>query len=113
MPVIADYSFVKFDDGTITVGLQNPTPIGGWDIRYVVTRRFDGSSGLIVKSVASGYNGQSGITITDSGQGVFNIALNGIDTSGLNPGNYASKCERTNSGFHTTLTLGYLLLLPG
>jgi hypothetical protein len=113
MPVIADFSFVKFDDGTITVGLQDPTPIGGWDIQFVVSKRFDGaSSGIVTKSVASGFNGASGITITDSGQGHFNIALNGIDTSGLEPGNYATRTERTTSGFHTTLTLGYLILLP-
>lgn len=113
MPVQADYSFVRMDDGTITVGLQEPTNIAGWGIQFQVSKRFDGGSGLIVKSMASGFvNGQSGITMVNAAQGIFNINLNGVDTSGLQPGNYASKCERINSGFHTTLTVGYLILLP-
>ena len=74
--------------------------------------RFGGISGFAIASVASGYNGQSGINITNSGQGVLNITIPSLATSGIDFKNYAFAIERLDSGFRTVLSEGYVLLLP-
>src|SRR5207244_2422510 len=104
MPVHANFSYARYSDGVLAVGLQAATPIGGWTIQLTVTKRFGSPniSGLINKIAASGTGGgQSGITITDSGQGRFNIRLDSGDTTNLDFGNYAGIIERTDSGFRT------------
>lgn len=106
-----DFSWIKYDDGVLTIALTPPAPIGGWDLRFSLTKRFGGESLLVTKSCASGYNNVSGINIVNSGQGIFNVALSSVDTSGLQPGLYASRCERMNSGARTTLSEGYMVLL--
>lgn len=110
MPIIADYTIVRGEDGAINLDMTPPTAIGGWDVRFYCTKRFGGVSGLITKSVASGYNGASGITVTNSGQGQMRINLNSADTSGLDIGNYSYKVERLNSGFVSCLSQGYMLV---
>jgi len=112
MPVIADIPFTKFEDGTLTISLEPSVAIGGWNIQFQVWKRFGGESGLITKSTASGYNNVSGIDITNSGLGIFDISIGSHDTSGLDFGNYASKAERLTSGNRTVLTEGYLILTP-
>ena len=67
----------------LTVTLTPPTNIGGWSIRWMAQRYFGGLSGLVTKYTASGFDGQSGITITNSGQGVFNVQINSADSSGM------------------------------
>ena len=66
-------------------------------------------SGLITKSTASGYGGGvSGITITNSGEGRFNIALFRTDLSGdWDNGAYAFTVERLDSGRQSTIVQGY------
>lgn len=114
MPVLVDMVSYRYEDAVLTVGLAPPVAIGGWNIRYQVSHRFGGSSGLITKSAASGYGGGvSGITVTNSGQGIFNIAINGADTSGLEYGNYAYAIERLDSGNRSVLSEGHLQLLQG
>lgn len=111
--VFTELSLISYSDGLLTIGLQPPTAIGGWAIDCKVTKRFGGESGLIQKSCASGYgNGASGITVTNSGQGIFAVRVNEGNTSGLDPGTYAILAKRTNSGFVTPLTQGWLILLP-
>ena len=112
MPVISDFSLAKFQDGTLTISMAPPQAIGGWPINFTVEKRYGSSDSLILKSVSSGFNGVSGITVVNSGQGVFNIAINSIDTSGLDWGNYATRSERVNSGARTPITEGFLLLTP-
>jgi hypothetical protein len=111
--MIQDFRYIQYKAGTLTVGVTPPVPIGDWDIRFQVTKRFGGASGLIQKYYSSGYNGASGITIVDSGAGIFNIGLKSVDTSGLMWGNYAYTAERRNSGVEGTISLGTLILLPG
>lgn len=109
---LKDFSWVKFDDGSLAVSMTPPQPVGGWDIQFRVTKRFGGESGLIVKSCASGFAGVSGITIAASGEGDFTIRLNSLDTSGLSYGNYAYQTMRRNSGAFQVINEGYLLLTP-
>ena len=115
MPVLVDYQVVQFQDGSLTVTLTPPTAIGGQDIRFVITKRFGPDcSGLVTKSMASGYgNGASGITVLDSGAGKIRIDLWSRDTSGLDPGNYVCNLERLDSGSRTSLTKATLTLMPG
>lgn len=111
--VFTELSLIAYSDGVLTIGLQPPTAIGGWSIDFKMTKRFRGESGLIQKYCASGYgNGASGITVTNSGQGIFAVRVNEGNTSGLDPGTYAIQAKRTDSGFATSLTQGWLVLLP-
>ena len=112
MPVYTEVTVTRYDDGVLTIGLAPPTAIGGWDISFEVEKRFGGTSGLIVKSIASGYNGQSGITITNSGAGIFTVSITSPNVSGLDYGAYAYQACRLDSGFITTLAEGYINLIP-
>lgn len=116
MPINTDVTISRFEDGVLTVAMAPPVAVGGWAITFRVQKYFGGgsslASGLINKSVSSGLNGASGITVTNSGQGVFAIDLRSVDTSGLQFGNYAYAVERTDSGNRTVLSQGYVLLGP-
>lgn len=112
MAVRTDFSLIRQEDATLNVPLTPAAPIGAWNLRFLMTQRFGDTSGLITKSVASGYNAVSGITVTNSGQGVFTVNLRANDTSGLEYGNYAYQLERLDSGNRSVLTEGYLTLRP-
>lgn len=113
MSIQFDMPLAKWEDGILTITLTPPQPIGGWDIRFHAQKRFgEVTSGAVVKSCASGFGGgQSGITIVNSGQGILNIRINEVNTSGWDFGNYAATVQRFNSG-RTLLSQGYLVLLP-
>lgn len=113
MPKFADFYIVRGNDGLITVGVEPPTPIGGWEIQFLATHRFGGVSGIIDRRVASGYGaGQSGITILNSGQGIFQVNVWAGDTSGSQFGNIVYTAKRLDSGFQTDLALGTIVLQP-
>lgn len=113
MPTLATFSLVPNNDGIITVSLEPPTSIGGTILQFQVLKYFNGNSGLITKTCASGYGGgQSGITITNSGQGILNVSIHAGDTSGLDDGAYAYNLSRLSSGLQTCLSQGYVLLTP-
>ena len=96
------------------MGVEPPTDIGGWNIQFKVNRRFgdEFASGFINKSVSSGLNNASGINVTSSGAGRFNISINGVDTSGMDTGAYSYQVVRIDSGARTVLSEGYINLLP-
>lgn len=112
MPILQDFTLATTEDGTLSITMTPATPIGGWSIQFLMTNRANGVSGIILCSVASGYNGQSGITIVNSGTGQFNISLFGSQMSGFNYGNYFYLASRTDSGFHTNLSEGFRLCPP-
>jgi hypothetical protein len=112
MPTNTDFQLAKSEDGTLTVYMAPPTAVGGWTVEFRVQKYFGDSSGLIRKYLASGLNGASGITVTNSGQGTFAIDLQSINTSGMSFGNYAYTVERTDSSQRTILSLGYMILTP-
>lgn len=116
MPAYSDFCITKKNDSTLTIPLSPPVPIGGWEVEFQLNQNFPlppKSSGLIVKSMASGFYGVSGMNIVNSGQGSFRVSIPSVDTSGLCAGNYAYAIRRTNSGFYTTLTEGYASLGNG
>ena len=113
MPIIANYPLVRGQDGTLTISLTPATSISGWTIQATFLQRFGGSSGLIQKSMASGHDGVSGISLLDGAAGSFRVTINAGDTSGLEYGNYSYNVSRLDSGFATVLSEGFLLLKPG
>ena len=112
MSVQVDFSLARYEDGVLTVSMEPPVPIGGWTIQFAVVKNFGGTNYLINKSVASGYNNASGINILNSGNGVFNVNINGVDTSGMNYGNYAHATTRLDSGAYTVLAEGNFTIGP-
>lgn len=117
MPVHMDFAYTRMEDGTLTISLTPPIPVGGQDWAFRCGKRFGGGMDLIQKSVSSGFSASSGvpmsgIQVINSGQGVFQIALNSPDTSGLDYGNYSFSFARTMSGQYSTAAEGYMLLEP-
>lgn len=102
-----DYPLPLYADGILTIEMEPPVAVGGWTVRYFETRRFGNQSGLIEKWGGSGFNNVSGVTVVNSGAGIFQIAINSVDTSGRCPGNYAFKFERMDSGSRNPLVEGY------
>ncbi len=112
MPIITDFEIARQEDTLLIINLQPPAPVGGRNMDFVVQKYYGGISGLIVKSVSSGYNGLSGITVTDSGQGVVNIQIKAADTSGWNFGAYVFNFFACDSGYRTVFTEGYITVMP-
>ena len=123
MAVLADITFAKWEDGTLTVGMAPAVAIGGWALRAQIAHRFGGMSGvggnsgqhpgILIASAASGYGGgQSGITVTNSGQGQFNVSVPSVTFSGFDPGNYAFDVSRMDAGFRTVISEGYFIVTP-
>lgn len=112
MPIIADFTISRYADGILSIDLEPPIPIGGWNIQMTIQKRLGSTTPLIVKNVATGFNGVSGITITNSGQGKMDIVVRSADASGLEFGNYSHNVWRMDSGNRTLLSEGYMLLQP-
>lgn len=113
MSIITNFGAVRMEDGTLTIEMVPAEPIGGWSLQFSVKHRFGGETNLITKVGASGfYLGESGVQIVNSGQGIFNVRLNAVDTSGFDFKNYAFLAERMDSGYRTTLAEGFITLTP-
>lgn len=110
MPLQTNFHLARYADGVLTINLAPPTAIGGWGIQFQMTRYFGSDDILIEKSVASGFNNLSGINITNSGAGVFNVNFSQVESSGLDPGNYAYQILRVDSGLHNILCQGYRVM---
>lgn len=109
---LSDWSFVRFEDGNLQFSMSPATPLGGSYIQFELSKRFGSASGLIIKSIQSGYNGVSGITMVNSGNGQLSISYNSVDSSGLDFGVYSYSIQRLDSGSRTNLACGYTILLP-
>ena len=111
MAVQGSFGMVRFEDGLLTITLTPPTSIRNWSIEWKLQKRFGYSPyPIAVASVTSGLNNVSGINIINADQGVFTVNLIGALTSGLDAGNYVNTSVRTDSGFNTVLSEGYLQL---
>lgn len=112
MAVQTDFSFLRWENATLNVSLTPPTPITGWSLHFQAKKYFGGESGLANAYAASGYTGVSGISILNAGNGVFSVNVPSAATSGWNYGNFAYSISRTDSGFQTVLSQGFILLNP-
>lgn len=112
MPIISDFGLGQQEDGTLSIGLTPPTVISGWSLRFFVTKRFGGVSGLIQAYAASGFNNVSGINVVNGQQGIFQVSIPSVATSGMDAGNLSYTIARLDSGSRTILSEGYILLTP-
>ena len=112
MPVQLDFPLQKYDDAVLVISLAPPVVISGKSIQFQVIKRFDGTSGLITKSMASGFNAVSGMACIDGSQGIMSITIMPSDTSGLDWGCYSYRNRILESGANTTTTEGYMILNP-
>lgn len=112
MSVQADFSLARQEDGVLIISMTPVIPIGGQNYQFQVTKRFGGTSGLITKSMHSGFYNVSGMNIVNSGQGIMRVNINEVDTSGREWGNYSFNVQRLDSGNRTVVSEGYLVILP-
>lgn len=102
------FTFARYQDGVLSIDMQPPTSVSGWTTELYLTRRKGGTDKIFSKFCASGFAaGQSGITLANGQIGIFNVAINSVDTSGLDFGNYHATFERLDSGYRTILAEGY------
>ena len=105
-----NFQFDKGQDVILRINMAPPQPVSGWMGEFYLTTHPDGDR-IFTKYFASGFTaGQSGITLIDGGIGSFDITIDTVDTSGLDPGNRYGNFWRTNSGFHTKMAAGYITL---
>ena len=108
---LLDFSLGIGEDATLSFAMSPPTGIGGRNLQFLIQKELGGLSGIYLASVNSGFNGLSGITITDSGQGRASITIPSLCTSGLDPVNFSYKISFQDYPV-TSLTEGFVLLNP-
>src|SRR5579862_9901579 len=106
MATIANISFYKGEDVTLTVTMSPTTNIAGWTLQFTVRTSYGDPNALLTKTTGSG------ITITNAGSGIFTITIASADSSGLAQRAYVFDIQRIDSGNRTVLTIGNLTLLP-
>lgn len=112
MPTYSTIGVVKQTDVQLGVSIVPPTNIAGWSLSYQIFYRF-GGSGILIASSASGYtNGQSGITVSNPGNGQFSVTIPGAFSSGLTSDVYWGQACRTDSGLFTVLAETSINILP-
>ena len=110
MPVSTNIQVYPNSDFTIQTQVVPIVPIGSWNIQFQVMKRFFGVSGLITLSTASGYsNYNSGMSIINSGTGIFAAKVSGGALSGWNGGAYSFSFSRQGSGVASLISEGYLV----
>lgn len=111
MPLQADYTLARYEDGILSLSLKTPSAIGGMSVEFTVMNRYGGEP-FIRNSMASGFIGVSGINITNSGNGVMATAIYDAQMSGKPYQNYASQWRRLDSGYMKVISEGYLIYTP-
>lgn len=107
---IIDFTLGRSEKGTLNVTTNPPTMIGGWTLECQMTKRQGGATALVIKSMASGYYGVSGMDMVNSGQGNYTVGFFPAEVSGKDPGAYSYNISRTDSGYQTTLVFGSRLM---
>ena len=103
-----NFQFSRYQDAILTIDMAPSFNVFGCQGEFFLTER-KGGDRIFTKSFNSGYTtGQSGITVTNTGIGRFNVTIDSVNTSGLDFGNYFATFKRLNSGFITTLSEGYI-----
>ena len=105
MPVYEDFS-LSYEDGVLTFSMAPPVAIGGMTFQFQMMKRAGGTP-IITANMAPGFQGASGITIVDSGNGIYSINQFQAQVSGRDPGAYFFLVQRLDSGFITTFAEGY------
>ena len=104
MANIANITFYKGEDVTITVTMSPATNITSWTFVFTAKDKLGGTQAL-QKTNAS-------FTIADALNGVFRFTLSATDTgTTLSVRTYVYDIQRTNSGSATVLVTGNLKVL--
>lgn len=113
MPVYSNISLVQYEARTVAITVSGGmSGMSGAVVVFQARARWQGESGLIVKSLASGYiAAESGLTLTNSNSGTVTISFATADTSGLISRGFVWDLTRTTSG-RTVTNAGYLHVLP-
>ena len=115
MPVQNSFPVTYGTDFNLVFNLTPAVAIGGWAIQFTAWRHFNGTSGVVQKYANSGYSNVSGITVTNSGQGIVTVnfrQIGVIDASGVGYSNLAYQLYRPTSGNWTVLAEGWLSVQP-
>lgn len=103
MSIPADQSFdlAIGQAATLRVTMDPPESVAGWTTRFRVRPR-NGGSPVIDKATGSG------VTITNSSTGIFDIAITATDTAGgtLAPGTYRWSFWRIDAGSEFPIAVG-------
>lgn len=98
MPVFGNIAVVKFEDTTVDLTISGGYP-SGTALQLQVRKHFNSESGLIIKSMASGFvAGESGLTQVIPASGTLRASFLRADSSGLDPDIYAFDLAKTASG---------------
>lgn len=109
---LQDFLWISLDQGFLSINMEPPIAIGQRSIDFTWGKRPGYlASGYFDKYSSSGLDGMSGITITNSGLGQLNVAINSVDTSGLPYGVYFYRCRFTDPPA-ITIAEGNILLEP-
>jgi hypothetical protein len=103
MPAEQTLEFIRSQDLVLVGRFAQPRDITGWAITFQVRDSLGGTS-RITKTVGGG------ITITDAGRGVIEIALARADTQSLAIQSYVFDIKRTTAGANVVLAHGQLIL---
>jgi hypothetical protein len=105
--VFSQFSLPLQNDGTLTIALQPPNPISGWQIQCDLLQNFGGNP-IYSAYVSSGFNNVSGINVIDGINGVFTITFPSLILSGFQEGNYPFDAYRLSGGVRMTdLAFGF------
>jgi hypothetical protein len=94
---------IRAQDLVFQFTMATPQDITGWSITFAVNDSLGGTN-RITKTVGSG------ITITDPGRGVIQVAIAKTDTNSLNIQDYVWGLKRTDAGNNVMLARGELIL---
>ena len=113
MAILIKVPLGRYEDGTVNLSLNPATNISGWTIAFTISKRFGSDSPLYSAGVASGFNGVSGMRVTNGPLGQLTTPIPAHFASGnIEFGNYAMLYKRVDSGAMTDLALGFLTLVP-
>ena len=113
MPVYSNISLVQYEARTLAITVSGGmSGMSGAAVVFQARARWQGESGLIVKSMNSGFiTAESGITLTSMPSGTLTLTFNTADTSGLISRGFTWDLVRTTSG-RTVTNAGYFHILP-
>jgi len=108
MPIYTPITIFKGEDKTLNVILKPPTDISTWtNISFTVRKAKTDSTAKITKTVGSG------ITITDTTNGVVQVALADTDTENLTAGIHYWDIKRMDPGSEVVLAYGPINIEQG
>jgi hypothetical protein len=107
----ADFNVAEYADGLLKLTMTPSVNVGSKGVAFNLYERVGSPTPILTRSSSSGYGGgESGITVLDSGGGVFGIrAPTPEEMSGRDAGNFAYEFLFTDSGNRGPAAQGYCI----